>query len=150
MWVKTTCCKSSQSSFNKKFLLQQFYIGAVLYQYTCFYLQKATTFSRSPASPRRELQPPQLLYQLMYQYVGASLQKAITFSFLLGTMFHKFSNWIHKYKIITTTIQSLTLNHPTTKSLKPCHQNTVTRTQTRAQNSATTTRTNNNLKYQIS
>ena len=38
-------------------------LDADLYQYTGFYLQKAATFSRFPATTGRELQPPKLVYQ---------------------------------------------------------------------------------------
>ena len=69
MWVKTTCCNSSLSSFNKKLIFTIFCIGALLYQYIGFYLQKATTFPRFPDSPGRELQPPQLLYQPIHLLV---------------------------------------------------------------------------------
>ena len=37
--------------------------GADSYQHAGTHLQKATTFSRLPASPGRELQPPSLVYQ---------------------------------------------------------------------------------------
>ena len=92
----------------RNFFIQQFCTGAVLYQYTGFYLQKATTFSCSPNSPGRELQPPQLLYQPIYLLVlGDDLQKATTFTFLPGTTFHQFSNWIHKYQ---TNIKYMCIN----------------------------------------
>jgi len=40
----------------KNFFLQC--IGAVLYQYACYNLQRATTLSSFPASPENELQTP--------------------------------------------------------------------------------------------
>ena len=80
MWEKTTCCNMSLSSFNLEILLQWFCTGAVLYQYAGCNLQRATTLSRFPVSPGRELQPPT--------------------SFLTRTTFHKFSNWIHKHQMI--------------------------------------------------
>ena len=58
MWVKTTCCNRLYLPFNKKLIFTIFCNGAVLKQYTGFYLQKDTTFSNSPASLGRELQPP--------------------------------------------------------------------------------------------
>ena len=57
MWVKTTCCNSSLSSFQ----LENFFYNILLqyfYQYAGCNLQRATTLSRFLASPRRELQPP--------------------------------------------------------------------------------------------
>jgi len=92
--------------------------------------------------------------------------KGTTFTLPPRTTFHKFSNWIllkhntkifkamfHpifildpsttlKHKSITTAIQP-SLNHPTLN-----HR--VTRTQSRTQNSATTTRSNCNIKYHTS
>ena len=150
MWVKATCCNSSLSSFNKKlsFTIFLYWFSLIpvrrLLPAKGYNILSFSSFSWKGATTALAL----VLADV--QYVGADLQKVTTFSFLLGTTFHKFSDWIHRYKEITPTIQSLTLNHPITESLKPCHQNTVTKTRTRAQNSATTTRTNIDLKYQIS
>ena len=62
--------------------------------------------------------------------LGADLQKATTFSFLPGTTFHKFSNWIHEYQsnikyicINQFPLYKPILNQPITS------QNTVTRKQ---------------------
>ena len=131
MWVKTTCCNHLYLLFKLETSFYNFCIIAVLYQYGGFYLQKATTFSRSPASPGRELQPPQLLYQLMYQYVGVDLQKATTFSFFQGPRFINFQTGSMNINQSSSISASNNLLFPiSTKSSKHfsdiCTQNTVT------------------------
>jgi len=81
MWVKTTCCNYLCLLLIRKLCLQ-FCTSAVLYHYAGFYLQKATTFSRSPASLGRELQPPSsCTSRCVYWYICTDLQKATSFSF---------------------------------------------------------------------
>ena len=129
MWVKTTCYNSSLSSLNKKLLLQC--IGVVLYQYVGCNLQRATTLSRFPTSPGRELQPPQLLCQPRYQYIGAGLLKATTFSFFQGPRFINFQTRSMNINQSSSISASNNLLFPiSTESSKhfsnSCTQNTVT------------------------
>ena len=92
---KTTCCYHLCLLFNIKKICLQSCIGANSYQYAGTHLQKATTFSRSPAYTGRELQPPSSCTSwYVYHYIGVDLQKATTFSLPPGTKFHKFSDWM--------------------------------------------------------
>jgi len=85
----------SLSSFNNRKICLQSCNGVDSYQYAGTHLQKATIFSRFPASTGRELRPPSsCIGRYVYQYVGANLHKATTFSLLPGTTFHKVSHWI--------------------------------------------------------
>ena len=69
------------SSFNIRKTCLQSCTGAYSYQYTSTHLRKATTFSRSPTSIGRELQPPSsCTSRSIYQYVGADLHKSPTFT----------------------------------------------------------------------
>ena len=114
MWVKTTCCCHLYLLLIIRKLCLQFCIGADLYQYASFYLQKAATFSRVPATTGRELQPPSSCTSwYVCWYVGANLQKATTFSLPLGTTFHKFSNWIHQqHHNCNSIIKYICINQP--------------------------------------
>ena len=58
----TTAVVSVFNIYYKENFLQPC-IGTDSYQHVGTHLQKATTFSRLPASPGRELQPPVLVYQ---------------------------------------------------------------------------------------
>ena len=79
----------SMSFFNNKNICLQSCTDAGIH------MQKATTFSRSPATTGRELQPPSFCTsRYVYLYVCTDLQKAMTFFLPLRTMFHKFSYWI--------------------------------------------------------
>ena len=98
MWVKTTCCILFLSSFNKKLLLQC--TGAILYQYAGCNLQRATTLSRSPASPGREQQPPLALVLAKILVRRCWPTEGYNLLFLPGTTFHKFSDWIHEHQSI--------------------------------------------------
>ena len=131
---------SSQSSiFYYKENIVQPCTGADSYQHAGTHLQKATTFSRLPASPGRELQPPALVYQPLlegsyypllsftsYHWKGATTPslKASTLSttmdhvssiFILEPL-HTFKLNIHQtktYNPINSFIESST-NQPTT------------------------------------
>ena len=137
MWVKTTCCNRLYLPFKIRNFFLQFF---VLVQ----------SYTSTQASTCRRLQPSLVLQLLlegsynplalvladMYQYVGASLQKPPTVSFLLGTAFHKFSDWIHQqlHSIICINQSPFapTKTKPTNhfdKSSKCCNQNTVTKIQ---------------------
>ena len=59
---KTTAVVVSVFNIYYKENILQLCTGADSYQYVGTHLQKATTFSRLPASPGRELQPPALVY----------------------------------------------------------------------------------------
>jgi len=92
MGEKNHLLLSSLSSFNINKNCLQSCTGADSYQYAGIYLMKATTFTCSPYSTRRELQPPSsCTSRYVYQYISADLQKATTFSLPQGTTFHKFS-----------------------------------------------------------
>ena len=60
---KTTAAVISVFNFYYKENFLQPCTGADSYQHAGTHLQKATTFSRLPASPGRELRPPALIYQ---------------------------------------------------------------------------------------
>ena len=127
MWVKTTCRNSSLSSFNKKLLFT-----IVLVQY--YTSTQASTCRRLQPS-QLLYQPIHLLVCRRRPTEGSNLHsfsscswKGATTPWLLywpicllvsrcwptelynlpGTTFHKFSDQIHKYKTITTAIQSST------------------------------------------
>ena len=124
MWEKNHMLLQSLYSFNIRKTCSQYSTGTDSYQYTSTHLQKAITFSHSPASTGRELEPPQLLYQPLCLLVcrckpteGSNLcsfsscyQKGAPTPWLLylpiclpicrlrptraGTMFHKFLDQI--------------------------------------------------------
>ena len=101
MWVKTTCCNSSLS-----FLKLETSVYNVLVQ----------SFTSTQAATCRELQLS-LVFQLSWK--GATTPLALALAkilvrrcwptegynllFLLGTTFHKFSNWIQNIKYMCIT-----------------------------------------------
>ena len=98
MWVKTTCCNMSLSSFNYKLLLT-----IVLVQ----------SFTSTQAATCRELQPS---FVFSFSWKGATTPLALALVKILvrrcwptegynllfhpGTTFHQFSNWIHEHQTI--------------------------------------------------
>ena len=98
IWEKTTAVVilGFNIHYTENFL--QFYAGADSYQHAGTHLQKATTLSRLPASPGRELQPPALVYQLPLEGSYNPLTEGFDLQHLCGPRFinfHTGSNSFH-------------------------------------------------------
>ena len=121
MWVKITCSCRLCLLFNNKKIYLQSCTSAKSYQYVGNHLQKATTFSCSPATTGRELQPPSSCISIyVFQYVDANLQKATTLFLPSGTFFHKFLYWIHQHHSI---IKYICINQSPFHQTKPDSNN---------------------------
>ena len=135
MWVKTTCCNSSLSSFKLETSFTMYWCG--LLPVRRLQPERATTLSRFPASPGRELQPPLSLALAKILVRRCWPTEGYNLLFLPGTTFHQFSNWIHEHQ---TIIKNQPISFSPTRSETSryfsdnCTQNTVPETTQQKQN----------------